>query len=51
MLTIAQIEEYRERGYIGIEGILSSWEVQELQDVTDDFVEQSRSVTEHTGDV
>ena len=48
MLTTAQIKEYGERGYLGLEGILSSSEVQYLQKVTDDFVEQSRSVTEHT---
>ena len=49
MLTSAQVEEYRDRGYLGVEGVLSPSELKELQDVTDEFVEQSRKITEHTG--
>ena len=48
MLTKAQVEEYGEKGYIGVEGVISPSEVKELQDVTDEFVEKSRAVTQHT---
>ena len=48
MLTSAQVEKYRDRGYLSVEGFLSPSELKELQDVTDDFVEQSRKFTEHT---
>ena len=46
-LTKDQIEFYREKGYLGVEGVFSTAEVEELQRVTDEFVEKSRSVTEH----
>jgi ectoine hydroxylase-related dioxygenase (phytanoyl-CoA dioxygenase family) len=48
MLTQEQIDSYREHGYIGLENVLPADFVAELCRVTDDFVEQSRSVTEHT---
>lgn len=48
MLTQQQIESYRENGYIGVENVFPPDFVDELCRVTDDFVEQSRSVTEHT---
>lgn len=48
MLTTIQVEEYRRRGYLGVEGILTELEVEELRRVTDDFIEESRRVTEHT---
>ena len=47
-LTQAQIDEYHERGFIGVEGVLPDEQVAELQAVTDDFVERSREATEHT---
>lgn len=47
MLTQEQIEFYRERGYIGVEGVLSQQEVEELRRVTDEFVEKSRQVSEN----
>ncbi len=47
-LTRAQIDEYHERGYIAVEGVLPDEQVAELQAVTDDFIERSREVTEHT---
>ena len=47
-LTRAQIDEYHERGFIGVEGVLSDEQVAEMQAVTDDFVERSREATEHT---
>jgi phytanoyl-CoA hydroxylase len=48
MLTKDQIESYRERGYLGVEGVFTAAEVAELSSVTDEFVEKSRQVTEHT---
>ena len=48
MLTNGQIEHYREKGYLGVEGVFSADEVAELARVTDEFVDQSRGVTEHT---
>lgn len=48
MLTQDQIDFYHEQGYLGVENVLSSAEIDELRRVTDDFVEQSRQVTEHT---
>ncbi|CAI8007670.1 Probable alpha-ketoglutarate-dependent hypophosphite dioxygenase [Geodia barretti] len=47
-LTQAQIDEYHERGFIGVEGVLTDEQVAELQAVTDDFIERSREATEHT---
>ncbi len=44
-LTPAQIQFYREQGYIGVEGVFSADEVAELRRVTDEFVEKSRAVT------
>ena len=49
MLTQAQIEEYRTKGFLGVEDVLTAAQVQELRDVTDEFVEKSRAHTEHTG--
>ena len=48
MLTQAQIDFYHTHGYLGVENVLSAREVAELQRVTDEFVEKSRQVTEHT---
>ena len=48
MLTQAQIDSYRTNGYLGVENVLSAQEVAELRRVTDEFVEKSRHVTEHT---
>src|SRR5262245_30197385 len=48
MLTPAQIEAYHTNGYLVLENILSAAEVAELQRVTDEFVETSREVTQHT---
>jgi len=46
MLKQDQIDVYREKGYLSVEGIFSSGEVQKMQDATDEFVEKSRSVTQ-----
>ena len=39
MLTQDQIDFYHEQGYLGVENVLSSAEIDELRRVTDDFVE------------
>ena len=48
MLTQQQIDFYRENGYIGVESVLSEQDIIDLRRVTDEFVEKSREVTEHT---
>lgn len=48
MLTQKQIERYHENGYISVENALSAEEIADLRRVTDEFVEKSREVTEHT---
>ena len=48
MLSQEQIDLYHANGYVGVEGVISAREVSELQRVTDEFVERSREVTEHT---
>ena len=47
MLTPDQIEFYRKNGYLGVEGVFTSQQVDELRRVTDEFVEISRQVTEN----
>lgn len=48
MLSQTQIDHYRDRGYLGVEAVFTADEVAELQRVTDEFVEKSREVTQHT---
>ncbi len=48
MLTQAQIDEYRARGFLAVDDVLTPTEVQELKDVTDEFIDKSRAFTEHT---
>jgi ectoine hydroxylase-related dioxygenase (phytanoyl-CoA dioxygenase family) len=48
MLTRQQIDSYHENGYLGVEGVLSADEVADLRRVTDEFVQLSAGVTEHT---
>lgn len=48
MLSPEQVEQYRREGYVAVEGVYSPAEVEELRRVTDEFVEKSREVTEHT---
>ncbi|MBI2192082.1 MAG: phytanoyl-CoA dioxygenase family protein [Planctomycetes bacterium] len=47
MLSPKQIESYHSRGYIAVENVLTQAEIEELRRVTDEFVEKSRSVTQH----
>ena len=46
MLTQKQIASYHEKGYLGVEGVLTPGEVEALRQTTDEFVEQSRAATE-----
>ena len=48
MLSQEQIDSYHSNGYVGIEDVIPARVVEELQRVTDEFVERSREVTEHT---
>jgi len=48
MLTQKQIDFYHEFGYIGVDNVLNTDEVSELRRVTDEFVDKSRAVTQHT---
>ena len=45
-LTAAEIEQYREDGYVVVEGVLDDAELHRIYEVIDEFVERSRSVTE-----
>ena len=47
MLSPEQIAFYHKNGYLTVENVLSAAELAELRQVTDDFVERSRSVSEH----
>ena len=47
MLSSQQIDFYHENGYLTVENVLSADELAELQRVTDDFVERSRSVSQN----
>ena len=50
VLTQSQVNFYNEKGYILVDNVLSKEEIKELSDVTDTFVEKSRSVTENNED-
>ena len=47
MLSPEEIKFYKDNGYLVVEQVLSQEEVGDLRRVTDEFVEQSRNVTEH----
>ena len=48
MISSKDVEYYRENGYLGVDGVLTTDEVAELRRVTDELVERSRSVRAHT---
>lgn len=48
MLTQEQIDFYHGNGYIVVENVISAQDIAELRKITDDFVDKSREVTEHT---
>lgn len=47
-LTASQIEAYRSDGFIAVENVLSPDELAALRQVTDEFVEQSRTISANT---
>ena len=47
MLTVEQVETFNTDGYLSVDSVLSREELDELRRVTDEFVEQSRNVTEN----
>ncbi len=48
MLTTDQIEFYHTNGYVTATGVLSAEELAELRRVTEEFVDKSRLVSDHT---
>lgn len=48
MLTRSQIDQYQETGFLAVEGVFAREDLEALRCVTDELVEQSRGVTEHT---
>ena len=48
MLTAQQVQQYHDTGYLAVPDVLSGDEVAELQRVTDEFVEASRTIAAHT---
>jgi phytanoyl-CoA hydroxylase len=48
VLTKKQIQRYKKTGFLVVAGVLSENEVEALQRVTDEFVERSRALTDHT---
>ncbi len=48
MLTQEQIDLYQTNGYIVVEQVISAEDIAELRKITDEFVDKSREVTEHT---
>jgi ectoine hydroxylase-related dioxygenase (phytanoyl-CoA dioxygenase family) len=48
MLRADQISYYRENGFLGVEDVVPRALIEEARAVVEDFVEQSRAVTEHT---
>ena len=48
MLTREQVEQYHREGYIFVPDVYPPEEMEELRRITDEFVEKSRAVTQHT---
>jgi phytanoyl-CoA hydroxylase len=48
MVTTAQIHQYEENGFLAVEDVVPCDLIREAQAVVDDFIDQSRSVTDHT---
>lgn len=46
-LRASQVESYRERGFLAVEGVYSAAAMAEARAVVDELVERSRAVTEH----
>jgi ectoine hydroxylase-related dioxygenase (phytanoyl-CoA dioxygenase family) len=47
-LSTEQVDSYKKNGYLGVEGVFSASELDDLKRVTEEFVDQSRDHTEHT---
>ncbi|MBL8688413.1 MAG: phytanoyl-CoA dioxygenase family protein [Rhodospirillaceae bacterium] len=48
MISDKDVETYNRRGYLVVPNVLSEEEVVELRQVTEEFVEKSRAVSQHT---
>ena len=48
MLTQEQVDFYHTNGYLVIENVISTEDIADLRRITDEFVDKSREVTEHT---
>ena len=48
MLTQEQVDFYHTNGYVVVESVISAEDLAELHKITDEFVDKSREVTEHT---
>jgi phytanoyl-CoA hydroxylase len=48
VITPEQVDAYRRDGFVVVEDVLDAADVQALKRVTDEFVERSRAVAEHT---
>ena len=48
MISDKDVETYNKRGYLVVPNVLTDAEVAELRQVTEEFVEKSRAVSEHT---
>ncbi len=46
MISAEQIEFYFEHGYLLVEDVLSAEQLRKMQEITYDFIERSRNVTE-----
>jgi len=47
MLTKKQINSYKKNGYLVVENVIPPETLKKLQQVTDEFVEGARNITEH----
>ena len=48
MLTEEQVDFYHTNGYIVVENVISAEDIAELRNITEEFVDKSREITEHT---
>ena len=48
MLTEEQVDFYHTNGYIVVENVISAEDIAELRKITEEFVDKSREITEHT---
>ena len=47
MLTVEQTDFYEQNGYLMVEDVITKDELNKLQEITYDFIESSRQVTEN----